>query len=468
MSGGALLRNSRPFLTDSGISLAPHESTTMRDLLLIVIVSACSMVALRKPVFGLLAFVCLGILNPQSLVWDMGRTFRHSLFVGVSTIVGYMFWREPKRIPIQRESILLLVLLIVCGFSTLFAIYQDRAVEKLIDVSKILLMVLLSTAIINTEQRLHVLVRVIAFSLGFYALKGGVFSIATGGNYIVFGPDGSFFSGNNGMGMALVMNVPLLFYLSRLESDPWMRRAAKVMLYFSYPAVIFTYSRGAWLGLLLVTALIVIKSRRGILLGIGWGILGIILFSFFVQMIPQKLVTRYELLVNYQQDESAQSRFWNWEFCRRVGVANPVTGGGFDFQSQETYARYYPEFLERWPGKVWSCHSMWFTMLGEHGFPGLFVWIALVASCFRSIRVIRVFGQMHDEMSWTVHYADMTRAAILAFMVLGTFVDIAYFDIFYYLVGMIIIVKQMITRETVEALSRAPVPAQAVRFEPGR
>jgi probable O-glycosylation ligase (exosortase A-associated) len=439
----------------------------MRDLFLIVIVIACSVVALRKPVFGLLAFVSLGILNPHSLAWGIGRTFRHSLFVGASTIVGYLFWTEPKRLPIKRESVLLVALLFICGFSTLFAIYPDRAFDKLISVSKILLIVLLSTSIINTERRLHLLLRVIAFSLGFYAVKGGIFSVATAGNYMVFGPDGSFFSGNNGIGMALVMNVPLLFYLSKMESKRWIRLVTKAMLYLSYPAVIFTYSRGAWLGLLLVTALLAVKSRHKILLGVGAGIWGVILFSFFIQVVPEKLTDRYESLVNYKQDESAQSRFWNWEFCQRVGRANPWTGGGFDFQSPETYARYYPEFLERWPGKVWSCHSMWFTMLGEHGFPGLFVWVALVASCFRSVRAISLFAGTRPEMSWTVNYADMVRTAIFAFMVLGTFVDIAYFDIFYYLVGMLIIVKDMIARERAELVSRSRVTAQTVHFEPG-
>jgi hypothetical protein len=107
-------------------------------------------------------------------------------------------------------------------------------------------------------------------------------------------------------------------------------------------------------------------------------------------------------------------------------------------------------------------------MLGEHGIPGIVVWISLLASCLWSARTIRLFGETHQEMSWTVYYADMIRTAIFALMMLGTFVDIAYFDIFYYLVGMIIIVREIIDRETVDALLRTAVAAPAVHFEPGR
>jgi probable O-glycosylation ligase (exosortase A-associated) len=356
----------------------------------------------------------------------------------------------------------------IFGFSTLFAIYPDKSFDRLIYVSKILLMVFLSTSLINTEQRLNLLLHVIALSLGFYALKGGIFSIATGGNYLVYGPEGSFFEGNNGIGMALAMNVPLLFYLSKMESHPWLRWLIKTMLIMSYPAIIFTYSRGAWLGLLIVTALIVLRSKHKFSLMIGWGILGVIVLSVFMQFFPQKLVDRYNSLVNYAEDPSAQSRFWNWEFCKRVGLAKPWTGGGFDFSSLDTYAIYYPEFLERWPGKVWSCHSIWFTMLGEHGFPGLLLWFSLIASSFWSIRQIRLFGRTNENALWIMHYADMVRTALLAFMVLGTFVDIAYFDIFYYLVGIIIILKERMDRVSVEASSPATVIVQTVHAEPGR
>ncbi len=416
----------------------------MRDILFIAVVVGCSLIAVVRPVFGTLAFVGLSFLNPDSMTWDIGRTFRFALFTALGTIVGYFFWHEPKRFPRQREATLLLALWGMFGISTLFAISTERAVEFFIHVSKIFLMVFLSTLLITTEQRLHVLMRVIALSLGFYGVKGGMFAIMTGGNYLVYGPVGSFLEANNSIGLALVMNLPLLFYLMKMETHRWLRWIMGGVLVLSYPAVVFTYSRGAWLGLALVTALIILKSKWKLPIIAAVGILLMLILPFLPQVFPQRLVDRYETLSDYEEESSAQSRLWNWEFCARVGLAHPLAGGGFDFYSREAYAKYFPEFLDRWPGKVWSCHSMWLTILGEHGFPGLILWVALIGSSLLSVRYIRSQGKAHTEMLWAIHYADLLQMALLAFMVVGIFLDTAYFDMFYQLVAVIIIIKERV------------------------
>lgn len=424
----------------------------MRDYLLIAVITLCFLAALRQPVIGILAFVCLGFLNPHEMTWGIGRTFPFSQLMALGTLLGYVFWSESSKFPRQREVLLLLALWGMFGISTLFAFLPDRASDPLIHISKILLMVFLCMSIINTEYRLYLLLLIITLSLGFHALKGGLFVIISGGNYTVWGPEGSFLYANNSIGLALAMNVPWLFYLSKIETRSWLRLIMRVMLILSYPAVICTYSRGAWLGLAIVTALIVLKSKYRFPLVTAAGVLAIMTLPLLPQLLPQRVSDRYDDLVNYEEDSSAQSRFWNWEFCKRVGLAHPLTGGGFGFYSFRAYAIYFPEFMERWPGKVWTCHSMWYTIFGEHGFPGFVLWICLIASCYLSLRQIRSYGQYNTEMSWLLHYADMFQSALVAFMIVGTFLDAAYFDMFYYLVAVIIIAK--------EIMRRASLPSQ--------
>ncbi len=50
-------------------------------------------------------------------------------------------------------------------------------------------------------------------SLGFYGVKGGIFTIATGGAYRVWGPPESFIEGNNELALALIMTIPLMRFL---------------------------------------------------------------------------------------------------------------------------------------------------------------------------------------------------------------------------------------------------------------
>lgn len=416
----------------------------MRDSLLIGFVSFCALIAIGRPVFGLLAFVFLGYFSPHSMTWTVGRTFRLSQLVAIGTIIGFLFGSEPKRFPMQRESFLLLALWGMFVVSTFFALYPDNAQGRLIHISKILLIVFLSMFLINTEHRLHQLLRVIALSIGFYGLKGGIFALLTGGTGRMVGPEGSFISSNNSIGLALAMNIPILFYLVSIERRRWFCWLMRGMLLFSFPAIVITYSRGAWLGTVAVVAMSFFKSRRKFRVIFVTAVFGFVVLPFLVQALPQRLTDRYSALVNYEEDESAQSRFWNWEFCTRVGLGRPLTGGGFDFYSTESYQRYFPEFLERYPTKVWSCHSMWFTIFGEHGFPGLAIWLGLIGSTFLSLMQIRSYGMAHPSMSWVSDCADMLQMVLVAFMVVGTFLDAAYFDLFYYLVAMLIIIKERI------------------------
>lgn len=411
----------------------------MRDVVLIIAICACAVRAIGNPVFGMLAFACVAFLNPQSFTWGIGRTFPVAMLTAVGTLIGYVIWNEPKRIPFRRESALLLAFWVMFGISTMFALYPDRAFARFTEISKILLMVFLSTSILNTQERLHQLMRVIGLSLGVFALKGGLFVIMSGGGQRVFGPEQTFLAGANPLGMALAMNVPILMYLYKTETISWLRRLVMIMLVFSYPAVICTYSRGAWVALAATTAFYVWKSRRRFQIIALSTVLGVVLLPLVVVLLPQKMTEKFDELVNYDKDGSAISRFWNWEFCTRAGLAHPYTGAGSDFYSEYAYALYFPEFLDRWPGKVWSCHSMWFTIFGEHGFPGFMIWIALIGSCFVSLWRLTIYGRGHPESAWVVNYADALKVSFVAFLVGGSFFDSAYFDLFFQLVAVVVI-----------------------------
>jgi O-antigen ligase len=66
------------------------------------------------------------------------------------------------------------------------------------------------------------------------------------------------------------------------------------------------------------------------------------------------------------------SRIDNWLFCWNLALDNPLTGGGFEFQTREVFTRYAPQFVTKY-GRVWDTHSIYFAMLATHGFPGFFL-----------------------------------------------------------------------------------------------
>ncbi|MCA9451207.1 MAG: hypothetical protein KC584_01075, partial [Nitrospira sp.] len=67
-----------------------------------------------------------------------------------------------------------------------------------------------------------------------------------------------------------------------------------------------------------------------------------------------------------------------------------------------------------------------------------------------SLRKLRRWGRAND---WIIPYINMVQLGLIAYMIAGTFLDTAYFDLFYQLVGIIIIMKSIKTRS---ALTQHP------------
>lgn len=422
----------------------------MRDIFLLALTGTLSATALVRPVVGMLAYVAYSVVGPHSYAWGFTRSFPHVQTLAICTLIGYAFWSEPRQFPRQRELGWLLTVWGVFAFSTALALAPDRALSFFIHISKIFLMILICLSMINTEKRLHLLTKTIALSIGFYGLKGGIFVLRSGGVAPIEGPDDSYLQANNALGMAMAMNVPLLFYLSKTESIAWLRRLMRVMIVFSYPAVAGTFSRGAWLGLAVVTALLVLKAKSKALKVVAALALVAAAFAIVPRLSSEQLTNRFRTLNNIEQDNSAQSRLWSWTFCARVGSELPLSGAGFDYYSLEAYARFYPEFLERWPGKVWSCHSIWLTIWGELGIPGVLAWGGLLISSLLSLRRLKQYADTQPEPQWVGPYAEMLQFSLVAYMVCGSFVDIAYFEIYYFLVALIILIKERVRQLSVD------------------
>jgi probable O-glycosylation ligase (exosortase A-associated) len=430
----------------------------MRDTLLLAAVSIASLFALRRPSFGLLTFAFLGFVAPQSFTYGFGRTFPFSQMMAASTIAGLFFSSERKTVVMHRETLLLILLWAFFGVSTISALYPGEAAEQFLLVSKVLLMTVVATLVINTEERLNSLIRIVGYSLGFYGLKGGLFAILSGGALIVWGPEDSFLYANNSIGLGLAMNIPILLYLLKIEKSSQLRWLLRSMILFTYPAVVCTYSRGAWLGIGVVTIMSLFKSRKK-LIAIGLVSVGMLAFQVVSPRITSdRLQERYDSLVNYQDDASAQSRFWNWEFCKRVGLARPLSGGGFNLYRLESYANFYPDFLTRWPGKVWSCHNSWLSLFAEHGVPGFVIWFTLLIATLMTLQRIRAYGR-HTGKVHLLNFVAMVQNSLLAYFVVGTFIDAAYFDIFYYFIAFTIIQKGMMLKERREAAVPSLAPA---------
>jgi hypothetical protein len=87
------------------------------------------------------------------------------------------------------------------------------------------------------------------------------------------------------------------------------------------------------------------------------------------------------------------------------------------------------------------------TVFGEHGVPGFLLWVGLLGTCVVTAWTVRQAAKRAGpDSAWAVPVADLLLGALLAYVVAGTFVDINYFDIFYQLVAVGVMLKTLAPR----------------------
>ena len=160
------------------------------------------------------------------------------------TTLSWLLSRERKLPPSTGATWLLGALMVWVTVSTCFAIVPDSAFEKWQEVIKILGMTMIAICIVNSKERILQLTWVVALSIGIYGIKGGIFGIATGGTYRVWGPPQSFIEDNNSLGFALIMILPLFHFLSTQVSSRWIRWGLVASMGPIIVAVLCTYSPG--------------------------------------------------------------------------------------------------------------------------------------------------------------------------------------------------------------------------------
>jgi len=350
------------------------------------------------------------------------------------------------------------------AFTTLFAFNEKWAQYELNQVSKILLMTFVTIMLINDSTKLRYLLLVMALSVGLIGLKGGIWAIASGGANRVYGPDGSFLSDNNDIALALNMSLPLLLYLSKDEPRKWLRWLLRGCFGMSIVAVVFTYSRGGFVAMIVVGFLLLIKAKYKSL-AVMTLLAGMLLL---LPLIPQKWSDRMDTISHGDQDRSAHGRINAWRTGLNIALDRPFTGGGFKTWTPQVFARYSPE-----PGNIRDVHSNYFEMLGEQGFIGLALYLLLLGNCLWMLTLTKWRIVRDSTLKWAQHFPDMLQTSIIAYMVGGAFLGRAYFDFFYYLVAATIILRRIVlehspkgSRTVVSKLGRVLLPSRSPALTP--
>jgi len=420
----------------------------LRDLIILAIVLISLPFCFARPWIGILVFSWVGYMNPHRYAWGVVYDFPLAQTVAIATLAGFVLTKDKDKFHMERETILIILLWVVFTLTSFTAFYSYRAWPMWQKTSKILLMCLITIPLFIDKNRLRYLLLTIAISLGFLGVKGGIFSILTAGKYNVKGPQGSFIGGEGDFALALNMTLPLLFYFAKDIEN----KKLKIIFYSAFVlsifSIIFTYRRGAFLGLAAVVFMLLLKTNKKII-SVAVLLLTLIIAPYFV---TERWVDRMETIKTYEQDRSAMGRINAWKMTLNVVKDRPLTGAGFDGLTGNTIDIYSPNPA----ATAADVHSIYFEVLGEHGVIAFGLFIALLLSAFSSLRKLRRTFSDNPSYKWLYTYSDMIQVSLVAYIVGGAFLGRAYFDLFYHLIIMVVILK-VLARKEIKQLTANPV-----------
>jgi probable O-glycosylation ligase (exosortase A-associated) len=399
----------------------------MRDILVFAVVVLSLPMSIRRPFVGLLVFSWLAYMRPQDLCWGFAKSMRLSLVVAIAMMLGWWAYEQGRR----RFAIWDVRTVLICVLGMLVTVsyglaqqHSDYTNTYFVEYLKIILVALFTTAQCDSRARLRVMLWTIALSLGFFGVKNGLFGLLRGGSQILRGP-GGMLEDNNDFALAMVMNMPLLWYLGIAERHRrWVWRGTQIAVVLSGVVVLLTHSRGGFLAMCAMALWIAWRSGKFVRAALVFGVLA----ALFPLLAPQSVLDRLSSIGD-AKDASAHARLTAWATALRMIQDNPLFGVGLrNFQTR------YPDYSVipiTEGGKTYVSHNSYLQIWAENGSLAFAVYLALLASVFVTCRRIWRMSRVRPDLQWAGNYARMMEATMAGFLVGSFFLSRGQFDLVY-------------------------------------
>jgi probable O-glycosylation ligase (exosortase A-associated) len=148
-----------------------------------------------------------------------------------------------------------------------------------------------------------------------------------------------------------------------------------------------------------------------------------------------------ETILHPEADGSAMGRINAWKYAYNAAKDN-VLGMGFDSWSPVTFAKYAPE-----PENVHAAHSIYFSVLADHGWIGLSMYLLIYFMTWRKLSKIIKQTAKNEELKQINRLAKMLQVGFLAYFTGGAFLSLSYFDLPWHLVSFVTILSVILANK---------------------
>jgi probable O-glycosylation ligase (exosortase A-associated) len=419
-----------------------------------------------------LGYVWVDTFTPQQVAYSIVNEFPVSEVMAIGAILAYLLLDRKSPPGLNLVTVLVVAMAAWVTFTTFNdPVRPVDAFGKWDWAIKTIVFSAFMPAMFRSRVQIEAFLQIYIFSLAGQFLPFAGKTILTGGKY---GASFGLVEGNGGLAegshlaTVCLMVIPILFHLRRymLILPRWrIIKLGYVGLAFAcLAACVGTFERTAIVGLVVVVLGFLLRSRRRILYGaILAGV--VVAGSSYVATSKNEWVERMKTIATYSKDNSAFGRILVWRWTLDFVKTHPYGGGFNAYLVDEIKLPGTPEHPEPIVDKGRAFHSVYFEMLGEHGWVGLGLFLSLFAVSFLTLRRAAIRAKRLVGMEWCHDLARMLQISLLVPLACGAFIGIAFQAEIYYMFALAVMLRQQV--RVAERMARAaPKPAFYERGAP--
>ncbi|MCW3836113.1 putative O-glycosylation ligase, exosortase A system-associated [Sphingomonas canadensis] len=420
----------------------------MRDIPFILFLAGLLAMGFRRPFLFVLAYAYIDIVSPQRLTYLLLNSLPISLITVALAVLSWIAVDDKRDVRLAPRQLLLLMLLGYCYYTTVYADFPVDAQYKWEWVWKALAFAIFLPLTLRTKLRIEALLLFMVLSAATLIITGGLKTLLSGGGYgelnLMVNNNSGLYEGSTISTVAIAI-IPLILWFSRFGTIYKPNRLVQLFCYCLIFACLLipvgTSTRTGLLCIGLLAALMLRDVKRKLVYLGAAGMLGLLAIPF----LPAEFTARMGTIKTYQADASASTRLavWQWTFDY---VQDHPMGGGFEAYRQnrirydkvsvETSGNVSTVKRELELDQARAYHSAYFEMLGEQGWPGLFLWLAIgLGGLFRMEVLRQRYRKPEAGEEWIAPLASSLQIAHIIYLFGATFVAIAFQPFVFMLIG---------------------------------
>jgi probable O-glycosylation ligase (exosortase A-associated) len=431
----------------------------MRDLFLLAILPFLLYTMAKRPFVGLGLWIWTALFFPNGWVYGAASVIRFNLLFAGVTAFTWMIMKDKPKVRLGGTGWLVVLFFLWATASTMMGMGRpDLAWDIWNRFMKVILLFVFVIAIVDSKLHFDFFLGCVVLSVGFYADLEALKFLASGGGHKIQGMSGHVLGDRNELSVAFVMLLPICVYLLREYGQKSRALSIGLMgtIALTVTAVIGTQSRGGFIALLALGAYFFIKSDRKMLVA---AMLAVLVLGLS-QVVSTEWVSRIDSINSADKDASFMGRVVAWKLSFILATQHPFFGGGFKgleyfpvwsslSQDFSSFPWFYTGEAVPDPEKARAAHSVFFQVLGDHGFVGLAIYLAFLFGAFLKARRIAMRARAVKAAEWIATAATTLQLTLFAFCVGGAALSFAYFDLTFATIALLIVLEKRILPRTI-------------------